>query len=65
MRRPMRDYDVHGLTAPELDQTRRDLAASLALAKPDSPIRAPILAHMDAIDTELAERSARRPDNRW
>jgi len=45
----------------ELQRARRDLAASLALARPDSPIRAPIEARMAAIDTELAER-ARRAD---
>src|ERR1017187_3415955 len=32
------------------------LAASLALARPDSPVRAPALAHIDATDTEQAER---------
>ncbi len=31
----------------------RELRASLALARPDSPARAPILARLDAIDTEL------------
>jgi hypothetical protein len=35
------------------------LAASLALARPDSPVRVPILAHMSAIDTELACRGVR------
>jgi len=54
----MRDHDVRGLTAGELERTRRELRASLALVRPDSPARVPILAHMSAIDTELAERSA-------
>jgi hypothetical protein len=55
----MRGHDVRGLTASELERARRELAASLALARPDSPIRAPILAQMDAIDTQLAERIKR------
>jgi hypothetical protein len=54
----MRDYDVRGLTAPELDRARRELAASLTLARPGSPIRAPIEAHLSAIDTELADRAS-------
>lgn len=56
---PGRRYDAAGLTAAELKRTRRELAASLALARPDSPARAPILAHMAAIDAELAARAAR------
>ena len=56
----MRDHDVAGLTANELEQTMRELRASLALVRPDSPARVPILAHMSAIDAELAERSANR-----
>ncbi len=36
-------------------------AASLALARSDSPARVPILAHMAAIDAELAGRDARPP----
>jgi hypothetical protein len=58
----MREHDVSRLTAGELERARRELAASLTLARPDSPIRAPIEAHMTAIDTELAERSVDGPD---
>jgi hypothetical protein len=59
----MRDHQVTRLTDIELQRARRELAASLALARPDSPARIPILAHMTAIDTELAGRAARaRPD---
>lgn len=54
-----RQYDAGGLTAGELERTRRELAASLALARPDSSARAPILAQMAAIDAELATPSAR------
>jgi hypothetical protein len=58
---PGRPHDVSRLTSRELERTRRELQASLALARPDSPARVPILAHMSAIDTELAERTADRP----
>ena len=53
----MREHDVHRLTLSELDRARRELAASLALSRPDSPIRLPTLSHMSAIDTELAKRT--------
>jgi len=53
---PDRDHDVSRLTTAELDRARRDLQVSLALAFPGSPVREPILAHMSAIDAELAER---------
>ncbi len=53
----MRDHDVKALTASELDRARRELQASLALARPDSPARVPILAHMSAIDAELSGRT--------
>jgi hypothetical protein len=53
---PDRSYDVTGLTSSELEQARRDLHASLALARPDSAVRGPILAHLNAIETELTGR---------
>jgi hypothetical protein len=53
----VRDHDVTTLTAAELDRARRELAASLALARPGSPVRAPILARISAIDAELVVRS--------
>jgi hypothetical protein len=60
-----RSHDVSGLTTAELDRTRRELQASLALARPGSPATVPILAHLSAIDTELAGRSAGRgPDGK-
>lgn len=52
----MREHDVSTLTAAELAGARRELTASLALARPDSPVHAPILARISAIDTELAGR---------
>jgi|HubBroStandDraft_3_1064219.scaffolds.fasta_scaffold527701_1 hypothetical protein len=61
-RPPVREHDVAALTGRELEQARRDLAASLALARADSPARVPILAQMTAIDAELAGRSGARPD---
>ena len=52
-----RPHDVTGLTDGELERARRELQASLALARPDSPVRGPILAHLNAINVELAERA--------
>jgi hypothetical protein len=52
----MREHDVTMLTSAELDGARRELFASLALARPGSPIRVPILARISAIDAELAVR---------
>ena len=47
-----------GLTARQLERARRELQANLALVRPDSPARVPILAQMSAIETELAGREA-------
>ncbi len=57
---PVRPHDVHAMTAGELDRASRELRAGLALTRPGSPARVPILAHMSAIDAELAKRSAVR-----
>jgi hypothetical protein len=53
----VREHDVSTLTAAELARARRELTASLALARPGSPVHAPILARISAIDAELAVRS--------
>jgi hypothetical protein len=53
----VREHDVTTLTATKLNRARRELAVSLALARPGSPVRAPILARISAIDAELAGRS--------
>jgi hypothetical protein len=55
---PDRPHDVSDLTDPELERARRALTASLALVRPGSPTRVPILAQMSAIETELASRAA-------
>ena len=55
---PDRRHDVSQLTVGELERTRRDLQVSLALITPGSPARAPLLAHLSAIDAELAKRAA-------
>ena len=60
-RQPGQPRDVSGLTAGELERTRRELAANLALVRPDSPARGPVLAHISAIDTELARRTGQQP----
>ena len=59
---PVREHDVTVLTARELEQARRELAASLALARPGSHVCVPIKAQLTAIDAELARRVATRPD---
>jgi hypothetical protein len=58
---PGRPHDVTGLTISELERARRELQASLALARHDSPVRGPLLAHLNAINAELAERADRCP----
>ena len=58
---PDRDHDVSRMTGSELERARRDLRVSLSLAFPGSPMREPILAHITAIDAELAERASRCP----
>ena len=52
-----RGHDVGQLTTAELERTMRDLSANLGLISPDSPAHVPILAHMRAIDAELAGRA--------
>ena len=54
----IREHDVSGLTAGELERARRDLQISLSLAAPGSPVREPILAQMSAIEAELGQRTA-------
>jgi len=56
-----RSHDVSGLTDAELERTRRDPQASLALARPGSTACVPMLAHLSAVECELAQRSAGRP----
>ena len=55
----IRCHDVSQHTTADLERARRELAASLALARPGSPSAAPALAQMRAIDTELAGRATR------
>jgi len=55
---PSRSHDFSGLTAAELERTRRDLQASLALARPGYAACVPMLARLSAIDAALAGRSA-------
>ena len=59
-----RPHDVSGLTVSELQQARRDLQVSLALALRSSPVRGPILAHLSAIETELNQRRAASTESR-
>jgi hypothetical protein len=55
-----RYHDVGQLTTAELAPTMRELRANLSLLTPDSPAHVPILAHMRAIDAELAGRAGNR-----
>ena len=55
----MREHDVTALTACDLERARRELAASLALTRPESLARTPTLAHLTAIDIELTRRTGR------
>jgi hypothetical protein len=52
-----RDHDVRQLTTAELELRMRELRANLSLISPDSPAHVPILAHMRAVDAELADRA--------
>ena len=52
-----RDHDVRQLTTAELERTMRELRANLSLITPGSPAHVPIMAHMQAIDAELAGRA--------
>ena len=52
-----RSHDVSQFTTAELELARRQLRANLALIAPGSPAHVPILAHMEAVDAELAGRN--------
>ena len=52
-----RDHDLSGLPDDELRRTRRELEASLALARPGSVVSNPIMAQIRAIDAALAGRT--------
>jgi hypothetical protein len=54
----MRDPDVARWTTAELRDLRRDLAMSLGLAPPSSPMGIVIRTQLAAIDSELARRLA-------
>jgi hypothetical protein len=58
-----RPPDLATLTPAELQRTRRDLAAALALARPGAPARHPISTHLAAIDAELASRTSQREES--
>jgi hypothetical protein len=55
-----RGHDVSQPTTAELELTMRQLRANLSLINPDSPAHVPILAHMRAIEAELAGRADSR-----
>ncbi len=51
-------HDVEGLTTGELERARRELHASLALIRPGSAARVPILGHLRAVEA-VQERNIR------
>jgi hypothetical protein len=55
-----RSHDVSTLTPRELKHARRELQA-LALARPGSPSRTPILTRLAAIDAALARLTGQQP----
>lgn len=55
----MRSHDVSDMSAEDLVRARRELAASAALARPGSHIRATIDAQVSAIDAERTKRDHR------
>jgi hypothetical protein len=57
-------YCVRQQTTMELESVKRQLKANLGLITDDSPARVPIRAHLQAIDTELAERTDRHQTSR-
>jgi hypothetical protein len=57
----MRDPDVTRWTTAELRDVRRDLAMSLGLSPPSSPMGVVIRTQIAAIDAELARRSDTEP----
>jgi len=57
---PGRPPDVSTLTLGDLERTRRELAAALALARPGSASQVPIRTHLAAIDGELARRASQQ-----
>jgi hypothetical protein len=48
-----RDHDESEMTVGELERVRRELEASLALARPGSMTSVPIMAQIRAIDAAL------------
>jgi len=58
---PGRPHAVTGMTDAELERVRRELQASLALIRPGFSARGPLLAHLNAINAELAERAGQCP----
>jgi hypothetical protein len=56
-----RGHDVSGLTVGELERAKRELEASLTLARPGSMTSVPIMAQIRAIDAALAGPTTSSP----
>jgi hypothetical protein len=52
-------HEMTGLTIAELERARRELQASLGPARPESPVRVPIMTRLRAVEAELAVRGDR------
>jgi hypothetical protein len=44
------------MSATELSDARREIAVSVSLSRPDSPVRIPLQAQMLAVDAEIVSR---------
>ena len=56
------DYDLSALSVAELTRTRRQLEASLTLARPGSVVSVPIMAQIRAIDAALLKQTGKGTD---
>jgi len=51
-----RPYEVSNLTVSELERAGRELHATLALTRENSPAQVPIVTQLNAVEAELAQR---------
>jgi hypothetical protein len=54
----VRDHDVSHLSVADLERARRELSASLALARPNAPSAVPAAIQLSAVENELTARQA-------
>jgi hypothetical protein len=56
----MREHDVSHMMVADLERARRELSASLALARPDAPSTVPAAIQLGAVESELSTRQGER-----